>query len=186
MKKITYNVYLFDELGKEAQEKAIEDARDNGINTDYDWHDWILEEAKEKLERQGFENAEINFSGFYSQGDGASFNCDVNLNKFLSGRRCKTEYKKQSKAESLEELSIFIKNNDNHCHEYTMNIEFDDYANDVMTDKLEAFILEEARDQARKIYRELEKENNYLMTDESITETLIANEYYFTEEGKID
>jgi len=182
MKKITYNVYLFDELGKEAQEKAIEDARDNGINTDYDWHDWILEEAKEKLERQGFENAEINFSGFYSQGDGASFNCDVNLDKFLSGRRCKTEYRKQLEE---EELSICIRNNSNHCHEYTMSISYNDYT-ETMTDKLEAFILEEARDQARKIYRELEKENNYLMTDESITETLIANEYYFTEEGKID
>ena len=66
-----------------------------------------------------------------------------------------------------------------------MSISYNDYT-ETMTDKLEAFILEEARDQARKIYRELEKENNYLMTDESITETLIANEYYFTEEGKID
>jgi hypothetical protein len=41
-------------------------------------------------------------------------------------------------------------------------------------------------DTCRAIYRRLEKEYEYLTSDESIIETIHANEYEFTEDGKID
>lgn len=50
-----------------------------------DWHDTLLEEIKEELETLGFTDAEISYTGFWSQGDGASFTCDkIDLEKFFN------------------------------------------------------------------------------------------------------
>ena len=181
----TYNVFTFEELTEEQKDKAINNYRD--INTeDVDADVWVIEEWEEKLQRQGFEDAKINYSGFWSQGDGASFDCSVNLEQFIKGRRCITEYKKQLDAFNDGDISIAITNNGHYCHEYTMQIDIIEDYNELITDKLEQFILEEARDQARKTYKALEDNYNYQSSDESITETLKVNEYYFTEDGKID
>lgn len=67
--------YSFDELSPEAQKKALENYRD--INTDYeDWADPIIEGfIEDMLEKFGVDISrdEIYYTGFYSQGDGASF-----------------------------------------------------------------------------------------------------------------
>ena len=41
-----------------------------------DWHSYVIEEWTDKLKEQGFKDAVIRFSGFWSQGDGASFTAD--------------------------------------------------------------------------------------------------------------
>ena len=67
-----YKVYKFKELPKEAQAKAIKNYND--INVDHeDWSEYILEDKKEELEKLGYNEVEINYSGFWSQDDGASF-----------------------------------------------------------------------------------------------------------------
>lgn len=65
--------YSFDELSPEAQRKVLDDHRD--INVDYsDWADPIIEGFKEDLLNDfGFDEVKVQYSGFYSQGDGASF-----------------------------------------------------------------------------------------------------------------
>lgn len=65
--------YSFEELSPEAQEKALDKYRD--INVDYnDWHDTIITDFEEDLrDNFGFEDVKVQYSGFYSQGDGASF-----------------------------------------------------------------------------------------------------------------
>jgi len=67
--------YSFDELSPEAQETALESYRD--INTDYnDWHDPIIEGfIEDMMEEFGVDigTEDIFYTGFYSQGDGASF-----------------------------------------------------------------------------------------------------------------
>ncbi len=65
--------YSFDELSPEAQRKVLDDYRD--INVDYEeWADPIIEGFKEDLlEIFGFDEVKVEYSGFYSQGDGASF-----------------------------------------------------------------------------------------------------------------
>lgn len=64
--------YSFDELSSEAQENVLDNNRD--INVDYDgWEDGVTEEFKEDMKEIGIYDIEISFSGFYSQGDGASF-----------------------------------------------------------------------------------------------------------------
>ena len=44
---------------------------------DEDWHEELIEEWVEKLAGLGFADADIRFSGFSSQGDGANFKADV-------------------------------------------------------------------------------------------------------------
>jgi hypothetical protein len=67
--------YSFDDLSPEAQENALENNRD--INVDYDgWEDGVTEGFKEDMREIGIDDITISFSGFYSQGDGASFTSD--------------------------------------------------------------------------------------------------------------
>lgn len=64
--------YSFDELSSEVQENVLVNNRD--INVDYDgWEDGVTEGFKEDMKEIGIYGIEISFSGFYSQGDGASF-----------------------------------------------------------------------------------------------------------------
>ena len=72
-----YNVFTFDELQEDIQEKALDNLRD--INVDYEWWECTMGYYVDLLARVGFEGADISFSGFYCQGDGSSFvaNCDA-------------------------------------------------------------------------------------------------------------
>lgn len=76
--------YSFEELSPEAQENALENNRD--INVDYDgWEDGVTEGFKEDMREIGIDDIEISFSGFYSQGDGASFTSeDIDTRKLFN------------------------------------------------------------------------------------------------------
>ena len=52
-------------------------------------------------------------------------------------------------------------------------------------EKLEDSITEAYHDECDEIYRKLEKEYDYLVSDESVKETLLANDWEFDEFGKI-
>jgi hypothetical protein len=65
----TYLTY--DELTEDQKLKVLEKYYD--INTDYEWYEHLTEYYQEKLQKLGFYKISFEFSGFYSQGDGASF-----------------------------------------------------------------------------------------------------------------
>jgi hypothetical protein len=75
--------YSFEDLPEESKEKALEKNRD--INVDYqDWHDPAIEGFEEDMKELGLEDVIVEYSGFYSQGDGASFTARVDdEEKFL-------------------------------------------------------------------------------------------------------
>ena len=67
--------YSFEELSPKAQENALDNNRD--INVDYDgWEDGVTEEFKEEMREIGIDDITISYTGFNSQGDGASFTSD--------------------------------------------------------------------------------------------------------------
>ena len=70
MKTKTINVYSFDELSEQAKEKAREWFRAGTL--DYEWWDGVFEDAKRVGALIGIGIDDIRFSGFWSQGDGAS------------------------------------------------------------------------------------------------------------------
>ena len=66
-------VYKFEELEPEAQQKAIQDHAD--FTAEVMDLSWVIEDNIYRLEEMGYFDPEINYSGFNSQGDGASFTC---------------------------------------------------------------------------------------------------------------
>ncbi len=53
-----------------------------------------------------------------------------------------------------------------------------------MTADAEDIVTEALRDLARWLYRQLEREYEYLTSDEAVDEAIAANEYTFTEAGR--
>lgn len=194
-------VYNFEELSKESQQKAIENLRDINVNYE-DWDECVLDDQKEKLEDLGFTGElEICYSGFGSQGDGASFTCkDINFAKVIPAIG---GYKFKHKA--LEKL--FYQNckgsvdrgNWRYVHEHSTNC---NYAVDFYTfsgyqhpriyatlediaARLEGQIKDYIVELNKAIYRAIKSEYEALQTDEAIRDTIEANGYEFTEDGTL-
>jgi hypothetical protein len=90
-KTITKTVYTFKELldlnkASGGTQKAVERARSwlQDAATDFDWYSSVLNFWENALDPIGFEDAKISFSGFWSQGDGASFTATVDLDKLVA------------------------------------------------------------------------------------------------------
>lgn len=191
MKTIT--VYTFEELTAEIQEKIIEKNRD--INTDYEWYDCIIEETKNELESKGFPQVEITFSGFYSQGDGASFTCNnVDLMTFIAFSKQEDKYKLllEHIQEGTITASIYrARHHYSHNHTVRANVETQGLANDVydtpaiqvLLNTLEEDLEETKNTLCKELYKTLEQEYDYLTDDAQIKDTLIANEYTYTADG---
>jgi hypothetical protein len=70
----------YNELSATAQERV----REQYINSlDYEWWDCVYEDAIEKGKELGFYIDKIYFSGFWSQGDGASWEGQVDVGQWL-------------------------------------------------------------------------------------------------------
>jgi hypothetical protein len=204
MRTIETKLYRFEELSKEAQEKAIE--KNSTINVDHDfWHENVIEEWKEKLENIGFSETEIRFSGFWSQGDGASFISKRSyfksiLNYFDLDYKIRPNVLKLIEDEKIDFwCNVEARKYSPYCfyvHERTteFNLDFglptgnypnlEKYLYEILID-LNDLIYQEIVSINKEIYRSLEKEYDYLTKPEEIKETLIANDYEFTEEGEI-
>ena len=82
MKRVVTKVYTFQELldlyeKKKIKESALDNARNwlKEVNTSDSWYESVYEQWKSALESIGMIDPDISFSGFWSQGDGASFVC---------------------------------------------------------------------------------------------------------------
>lgn len=76
----TITAYKFSELDEKAKERARQWYCEN---LDHEWWDSVYEGAKMDGEERGFFIEDIRFSGFWSQGDGASWTGAVRLPQFL-------------------------------------------------------------------------------------------------------
>jgi len=194
MRTIEKNIYTFEELSPEVQAVAIDHLRD--INVGYDWWGYTFDYYKEKLESLGFINAKIDFSGFYSQGDGACFDADIDLITILENKlQCAADYKDAKNLLRwlvLEDNGLLAdykisSNGSRYSHERTRFVDTTSYASDCVkdweTDEI-LIMLEDLRlELCREIYSSLEIEYEYLISDEAVKGTIEANEYEFTENG---
>lgn len=195
MKTKSCPVYDFDELSEEAQDYAIEKLYD--CNVDFlGWEDYILDEWQhEKLPALGYIDAKIYYSGFSSQGDGACFTADVDVLKWIVSHKAKSEFKAlYNYLNKGGYINASISTSGRYCHKQTMhvNVELDTWG-DNPSDKvqehanqLERWILEDARGEAKKIYKELEKAYDYATSREAIIKTIEANEWTFDDRGNLD
>lgn len=190
MKKITktYETYTYDELSKEAQEKVLENLHD--ISVEDDWFEFEFEEIIESLAKMGFEDAKIFFSGFYSQGDGACFTANLDIDKVVKYFKLKTKYAHLLKK---HDITGCIRAGGHYSHANTMSIDIDAerkdgkemYTESTEQENFKEEILDLARTEADEIYDDLKKSYEYLTSEKSIVEMIEVNEYTFLEDGKM-
>lgn len=211
MRTIETTVYTFDELSDSAKEKArkwfrtdlefytdhvIEDAADIAAMFGLD----VRQKCKQRADKTYHWVPSIYWSGFWNQGDGASFD---------GGYVYKAGALKAVKAHAPEDgalhqivkrlqkvqqryfygLSARVKQGGRYYHEMSMDIDVsfngprgmlnDNYGS--ADDKEE--VIDCLRDFARWIYRQLEAEYEYQNSDEAVDESIIANGYEFDEDG---
>lgn len=193
---IKKDIYQFNELSDSAKETARDWYREGNLN--YEWWDFIYEDTKRIGNILGIDIDDIYFSGFSCQGDGACFTGFYSYAK-ESVTAIKAECPKDTELHEIAEglyklqrgwfyrLSANIKQSGHYNHEYYTDIDIlenDEYlfssrpilgAEGTLTDLL--------RDFMRWIYKSLETEYNWLMSNESIDENILANEYEFEVDG---
>jgi len=137
------------------------------------------------------------FSGFCSQGDGASFEGRVSHAKG-SNKRIR-DYSPQDAAlhgiadrlqavqrRNFYQLCAEASHGGRYYHEYCMTVEVtrDSPTGQEPTGDSEDTVTEALRDLARWLYRQLEAEHDHLTSEDAIEDGIIANEYSFTAGGR--
>lgn len=198
MRTIQKTIYLYNELPTEAAKaKAREWYKETGL--DYEWWDSVYDDAKTILGAIGFSGVDICFTGFSCQGDGASFTGNYGLAAGWRGalrEYCPLESEVFAVAESLDALqakhdgrltATVVRDRygySRYCHPGTMAATlYDEGGDSEVPEADEAEFLELARKLARWVYRNLEAEWDHLNGDESVSETIEANEYEFCGDG---
>lgn len=207
MKKITVQeIFSVEDLNlpsnADLKNRVIEKAR--LINVDDGW--WATtygEIIQNDLKPNGFFDIEISFSGFWSQGDGASFtgrfDSSVYLEKLISENP--THHFRRLlqliKAGLLDDYVATIKRDrwNNYVHWNTTSIYFNfqimskknrGYSNiEKLIEVFDETITSEIIRINKDIYKQLEAEYESLTTREQILETLSCNDYYFDEYGNV-
>jgi len=199
-------VYKFSELSDRAKERARDWFRQG--NLDYDWWDFIYEDAATIADLMGIDLRTrpvklmgggtryepcIFFRGFCSQGDGA---CWEGTYSYKEGSvKAVKDHAPQDKelhriASGLYDVQrryfykLFarVSHRGHYCHSHCMDIDVDfgDFNYNKGTDEELTQLL---RDFADWIYSQLESEYDYRMSDEAVDEDIEVNEYEFNEDG---
>ncbi|WP_439398559.1 antitoxin of toxin-antitoxin stability system [Bradyrhizobium sp. PMVTL-01] len=213
MRTIQVNLYQLDELDAKAKARARQWYRDCNAG-DNDFADAVIEDATEIANRMGIDIGQqshrtaggktwyeprIFWSGFWNQGDGASFEGTYSASdqpaSFLVKEHAPQDETLHRIAERLDllqgkhdhKLTASITRTDTrYAHAYTMQIDVaidgDDDKAVPTEDKRE--LLNAFRDLANWIYRGLEDSYNYANSDEQIDEIIRLNEYEFYSNGE--
>lgn len=214
--------FLFSELSKDAQSKALDELRD--LNVQYDgWHDDVIDQFKEDMEMLGLSDVEVSYSGFFSQGDGASFTAEVSDTEVFMKEALGLEsdewldmgdgIKPKDELDALrsdlldigfdtrekltpENFIIQIRRTSSrYSHENTIegDVDIEDIPESIedefpfykYQDMIQNKVTNWAREKSKNLYRDLEKEYDYLTSDEVVKDSIEANDYLFTEDGKL-
>lgn len=194
MKKQTREVYTFDELDEEVQQEIIDRNRD--LNLHFDWHEHVYEDYTIQARLFGLDISKIFYSGFYSQGDGASFKCEYSYEKgwFKKLKEYSPNDAEVFKiAKKLQEVqrkyfyqiyaTSHVQGHYVHSGCMQVNSELIDNSNDLPCE-VEEEIQQLLREYADIIYTRLEKEYEYLTSDNQVKEHLIENDYEFLKNGQ--
>lgn len=203
--------FTFDELSERAKDKARDEYRSDGY-LDYEWWDTIYEDAVHMGELIGIEigtttcfnkdkkpiglDIDIFFSGFSSQGDGASFKgsysyepdavqkvqAECNDEELIRIAQELTLLQLTRRLRGLSKFSAVITTHGYGSHSAIMQVEVYEYEDEGEAATIEDDVTQLMRDFADWIYDQLEDEYDYLMSDEYVDE-LLNDGMVFNEEG---
>jgi hypothetical protein len=173
------------EIDREKALEVVEKNRD--FYMEYNWFESIFEEFSENVKKLGFDviTDDIQFSGFWCQGDGASFTGTINLLDFLRSRKKLTKFKNLVRCvrnNTVENIVSIERTSTFYSHENTCTvceIEVYDDIGIISQQELEELqeLVEEARlDLCKNLYEKLEDECAELSSDEAIIKSLEIDE----------
>jgi len=194
MRTESRNLYTLDELTEEARARAIESNRDWNVDNDH-WCEYTLDDFRAIAQLLGFtidQKRGVAFSGFSSQGDGASFRGRYAYR--ADWRAAVAEYCPQNDAiveigETLEALAdrVFtarVAADGRDCHSGTMTAECWTGEGDDATEADCAQFLAAARSLADWLYGQLEQSYDDLRSDRQVAESLESNGVEFLADGR--
>ena len=202
-------VFTIDELSGAAKEAARIWYRQAGLHDE--WYDFVYEDFETICRIIGVtlatspvrlygggtrDKPQIYWSGFSSQGDGASFSGRYSYARGAA-RAIRAHAPKDTElhriADALQavqrrnfhQLHASIRQSGRYCHEYTMAIEVerDSPTWQPSTDGAEDTVTEALRDLARWLYRQLRQEYEHQTSDETVDEIVAVNAWTFTADG---
>ena len=170
----TRTLYRYDELTEDGKRAAIEGLAD--INVDHDWWDCLYEDAKTvgiKLTSFDLDRSRGATGNFI---EGAEDTANLVIDNH--GEPCETY--KTSQGYISDRAELVKKYSDGKA----INIvsEDNEYDFDAECDELDAEYLKSIIEDYSIL---LQKEYEYLTSDDAIVETIEANEYEFTEDGEL-
>jgi len=228
MRTVEIMVYQFRELSENAKEKVLKKFREINVENGT-WYESTIDFWKEKLAEHGFNDAKIYFSGFWSQGDGACFNADIDAYKAAKSLKFN---EMELRIIKLCNPYYKIETIDHHyVHSNTRSVSFEGYYNgpddwdefekiintpvnelplligsfkeefskQLIEERIKSGLevhanllmyLEKSLEDVRyklsnEIYRDLEKDYNYLISDKAVIDTIEINNLKFDKEGNI-
>lgn len=166
MRTVTTEVYSFSELSDKAKQKAI--AHYHDINVDYDWWDFIYEDAS---------NVYIEITGF-DVGRGQ----DIQLNFLQHAKDIADEIVKQhgEDCETYKTAKKFLQQWQVQAVTFALTEPCDDEQEDADEQLTEDF----KKDIARCYWKTLSEDYSYRLSDEAVIESIEANDYEFTKDGR--
>ena len=195
MRTEALHIYEYEELSDEAKAKARDWYRKN---TDNEYSEFVIDDAKEVAALMGWEIDKIYWSGFWSQGDGACFTGMMRYKKgcakLVKAYTNDTELNRIARAwQDLQHRNFYalrasVKHRGHYQYEMCTVFDCEDTRHNyggLQNPEVEDDIKEIARDFMRWIYKRLEEAYEYSVSDEVVAENIIANEYEFTEDGEI-
>ena len=196
--------YTFSELSETAKQSARNKYTSGDYPHD-EWWDNVYEDANCIAKILGLDiestrtlkngkcvlDVDINFSGFCSQGDGACFKGYYRFNPkavdeinayCIDGKliRIATELTAMQCTQRLkgcEPFSATIRQSGNYSHSNSMGFDIQDWGIDEIGEPDEDQFAQLMRDFADWIYKTLEAEHNYLMSDEVVDERLAEEKF---------
>ena len=202
----TYEIH---ELSKASKKAAIEEIKrmDSFAEQDVDL-DWVIENETEDLEALGLENVEISFSGFWSQGDGASFTGRVDdIPKFMKAIGIDTSAILDKALEAIPDVydMYIVRIDSRYVHENTVRFEIENIddtelilmsgfglgditidLNDVLVEiDFEAKASKWVKGKSREIYDKLEKAYEEEFSDEAAEQWADSMGMEFDKEGNL-
>lgn len=206
MKQITITLYKFNELSEVAKKKAIEHF--SNINVDYNWWDSVYENFHSLAALFGItvDLKKTYFTGFYSQGDGSSYTAEIDVLKLINCLK-NNSWKEDTPKEDfmqvdidkrvlgliekgLIEISASVKPVNRETNiDVSYSAVYTFYRNKVDNienelDKLETLVQSVCKRLNKILFVNLRDDYDYLTSEKAIEETIITNEYDFTEAGK--
>lgn len=189
MKTIEIEIYKFEELSEEIQNKLIDQNRYTFME------DFYFEDVSDNFEYENkdFKIEKTYWSGFHSQGDGAMFLYSSISKKFF---RTLLEEKGLSKLK----IDILVQNiclnslfynthygryyHENSCIHHLSN-DYHAYPNiQEVLFSLEEPLVKEYKNQCGKLYKDLDETNTWLTSEEFVKEELLIQDLYYFENGR--